>query len=88
MLEQSSVRESAGWATDLPEGGIKTAALRRVAADCVDENPQAAAEWATTLVAGVHGACVIGEVNDEWAEVDPATAVTWLTAPPNQLARR
>jgi fermentation-respiration switch protein FrsA (DUF1100 family) len=87
MLDQSSVTESAGWAEALPEGGIKTAALRRVATDFVDENPEGAAAWSETMVDSEHGPRVIGEVSDEWAERDAPAAVAWLETLPEGEAK-
>lgn len=87
MLKESGVAESVGWAEDLPEGGAKTAALRRVATDFVDESPEGAAEWATQYVDEDHGTRVIQEVSDEWAERDAAAAVAWLETLPDGDAK-
>ena len=78
QLEQSNIGDSVDWAEALPEGHLKTAALRRIATDYVDENPGGAADWAETMIDQDHGPRVIHEVSDEWAERDPAAAVAWL----------
>ena len=87
VLDQRDVKASVGWADQLPDGNVKTAALYRVATDFVAEDPQAAAEWATTLSDTDAGTKVIHEVSDEWAERDPAATVAWLETLPDGDAK-
>lgn len=87
MLREAGVSESVGWAEGLPESGIKTAALRRVATDFVAEDPIKAADWASDYVDADHGPRLIHEVSDEWAERDPAAAVEWLETLPDGDAK-
>lgn len=81
-LRTGGVETASQWASALPDGAAKGAAMRRVSEDYVREDPAAAAAWAESHADQEYAASAIGEIGDEWAEADPDAAVAWLETLP------
>ena len=78
QLRKDGHQAAATWASNLPDGDVKGAALDRVANTYVARDAAGAAAWAEQFADKDFGARVIEEVGDEWAERDPAASVAWL----------
>jgi len=79
VLRTGEPAEAAQWADSLPEGHVRSLAMRRVADRYVDEDPEAAAAWASQYP---DNAGVIAEVSENWASREPQAALEWLTTLP------
>lgn len=86
-LRTGGVESASQWASSLPDGEAKGAAMRRVSEEFVRENPEAAAAWAESHAGQDYAAAAVGEIGNEWAETDPQAAVAWLETLPEGTAR-
>jgi hypothetical protein len=73
---------ASSWAENLPAGPVKGAAMARVAAEYVRQDPEAAAQWAQRFSTEDYAAGVVEQVGTRWAKENPIAAADWLQSLP------
>lgn len=82
MLRGGDLDGAARWSENLPAGGLRSAAMDRIADRYARRDPEGAAAWVEGLADQDDAARAISEVGGEWAERDPVAAVGWLEGLP------
>ncbi|QTN33635.1 hypothetical protein HZ994_15395 [Akkermansiaceae bacterium] len=70
------------WASGLPDGAAKGAAMSRIAGDFAREDAQAAAKWVEGFASDSFASRAVAEVGTELGRQDPDMAVNWLESLP------
>ncbi len=71
------------WATNLPPGELRDAALGRIVDQWARYDPRAAEQWMRGIGASPEGVAAMRvELVDSWARVDPREAVAWVATLP------
>jgi hypothetical protein len=83
--KNDDIDSAKSWATELPQGKMRTYAQAVIAQQLAQRDPQAAAEWISEAVKGSENAdYAFQKVTEAWAKKDAAAAVNWLESTNNQ----
>jgi hypothetical protein len=86
VLSTAGFEDGRAWAEDLDPGALQGNALRRVANDYANTDPNAAADWAEQFVGQDQNSRLFGEIVREWGDV--AAATEWVNSLEPSLAQR
>jgi hypothetical protein len=87
-LRSQGPEAAAEWASQLPDGPLKGAAMGRIAEAYVRADPAAAAGWAERFAGQEFASRAIEQVGSRWARQDPVTAVGWLETLPESTGQK
>jgi len=74
VMETAGFEGGIEWAESLQEGALQAAALRSVANEYANNDPQAAAQWAEQFVDKEQNSRLFGEIVREWGNQEAASA--------------
>ena len=74
VMETAGFEGGIEWAESLQEGALQAAALRSVANEYANNDPQAAAQWAEQFVDKEQNSRLFGEIVREWRNQEAASA--------------
>ena len=74
VMETAGFEGGVEWAESLQEGALQAAALRSVANEYANNDPQAAAQWAEQFVDKEQNSRLFGEIVREWGNQEAASA--------------
>ena len=74
VMETAGFEGGVEWAESLEEGALQAAALRSVANEYANNDPQAAAQWAEQFVGTEQNSRLFGEIVREWGNQEAASA--------------
>ena len=86
VLSTAGFEDGVAWAEGLDPGQLQATALRSVAHEFTNRDPQSASEWATQFVGQDQNSRLFGEVVREWGDVNAATE--WVNSLEPSLAQR
>lgn len=81
-LGRKDPRAALLWAEQLPEGKVRSSALRSVLSDWSSTDPASAAAYASTLPEESWRADILHRAIDRWSVVDPDAALAWCQSLP------
>lgn len=87
VLKSGDHLEAAGWATRLPEGELRDAAVNRVARDYASKDPEKAVDWLETLPQSDGKVRGMAKAFSNWSAKDPAAAAERLNRMAESPAR-
>lgn len=73
VMETAGFEGGIEWAESLQEGALQAAALRSVANEYANNDPQAAAQWAEQFVGTEQNSRLFGEIVREWGNKEAAS---------------
>ena len=74
VMETAGFEGGIEWAESLQEGSLQAAALRSVANEYANNDPEAAAQWAEQFVGKEQNSRLFGEIVREWGNQEAASA--------------
>ena len=74
VMETAGFEGGVEWAESLQEGALQAAALRGVANEYANNDPQSAAKWAEQFVGTEQNSRLFGEIVREWGNQEAASA--------------
>ena len=74
VMETAGFEGGVEWAESLQEGTLQAAALRSVANEFANNDPEAAAQWAEQFVGKEQNSRLFGEIVREWGNQEAASA--------------
>ena len=86
VLSTVGFENGVAWAEGLDPGQLQASALRSVAHEYTNQDPQAASEWAKQFVGQDQNSRLFGEVVREWGDLNAATE--WVNSLEPGLAQR
>lgn len=76
VIETAGFEGGVEWVESLKEGSMQAAALRSVANEYANNDPQVAAQWAEQFIGQEQNSRMFGEIVREWG--DPEAASVWV----------